>query len=90
MGAPPVADTAAPHRITKPRQTDVGLTGLFFFFGDVVGNIADVAAQDPAKCLQCVGADAFVSFEAGDLRGANMVMLDESILGNSTLFHKRP
>lgn len=46
--------------------------------------------QDSAKGVDGVGAYAFVSFQPGDLRGADVILLDEGILGESFFFHGFP
>ena len=53
-------------------------------------NVLHSAVEDAAEKLDGVGADAFVALEAGDLRGTDMVLLDESILRNTFFFHGAP
>ena len=63
---------------------------LLLIFGYILHNVTHIAIQDPAEHLDGVGADAFVSFQAGDLSGADMVLLDEGILCDTTEFHHFP
>lgn len=39
-----------------------------------------LAIENPAKHLYGMGADAFVALQAGDLRGADVMLLDEGVL----------
>lgn len=47
---------------------------------DIFHNIPDLAIENPAKHLYGMGADAFVALQAGDLRGADVMLLDEGVL----------
>lgn len=37
-----------------------------------------------------MGADTFVAFEAGELSGADVILLDKGVLGDSPLLHGFP
>lgn len=58
--------------------------------GNIVRDIADVTAEDAAKNLQRMGADAFVALEAGDLPGTDVVLFDEGILRDALFPHHAP
>ena len=53
-------------------------------------NVLHAAVEDAAENIDGVGADTFVALEAGDLGGADMVFLDEGILGDALFLHKSP
>lgn len=55
-----------------------------------MGNIADIAVQNAAKNLQRMGADAFISLQACDLAGTDVILLDQRILRNPLLLHRHP
>lgn len=57
---------------------------------DIFHDVPDLAVQDPAKHLDGVGADAFVSFQASDLSGADVVQLDGGVLGDAFFLHHFP
>ena len=66
-------------------------SGIFLFFiFDIFHHIADLAFEDLAEDFDGVGADAFVSFEAGELSGADVILLDQGILSDAPFLHGFP
>ena len=60
------------------------------FFWDILHNIAHIALQNAAKCVDSMGANTFISFQTGDLPGADAILLDQGILCDAFLFHCKP
>ncbi len=56
----------------------------------ILHNILHPAVEDAAKGLNGVGADALIALEAGDLRGADMMLFHEGILRDSLFLHGLP
>ena len=67
-----------------------GFRDYLFFIFDIFHHIADLAFEDLAEDFDGVGADAFVSFEAGELSGADVILLDQGILSDAPFLHGFP
>ena len=57
------------------------------FVGNVLHDVAHITVQNAAEHFNGVGADTFISLQAGDLTGAYMVLLDERILTDAFCSH---
>ena len=83
------------HFPSKSYEKIPGRTGenrlvLQFFVGDIDHNVFDPTMQDLAEDFNGVGTDTFIPFQTGDLPRTDLVLLDQSILGNAPLFHNIP
>ena len=68
-------------RINKKKDTQcVSFVSVIFVLFNIFHNIAHLAVKYFAEHLDGMCADAFVPFQAGDLRGTDVVLLDEGIL----------
>ena len=57
---------------------------------DMFSYIFQITVQDTAQMIECVRADAFVFSKAVQLAGADIILVDELILGYSPLLHRIP
>ena len=58
--------------------------------GYVAHDILHLAAKNSAKHVNGVGTDTFVSLQACNLSGTDMIPVDQGILRNSFFFHNVP
>lgn len=69
---------------------ETGFLYVFLIGLHVFHNVPDLAMEYFTEDFDGVGADALISFEPCDLSGADMVLLDQSVLGDSLLLHNLP
>ena len=74
----------------EKRKATEGPSPLLWVVGDVLHHILHPAIQYPAKHFDGVGADIFVSLDAGDLAGADVVGVDQAVLCDLLLAHGFP
>ena len=63
---------------------------LRFLVGNIFHDIFHAALQYAAEHLDGVGRDTFVALQPGDLCRADVVFLDQRILGDPSLLHHLP
>ena len=63
---------------------------LCFAVFDILHDIAHLAVQNPAKHLDGMGADAFVSLQPGDLPGTDVIFFYKRVLRDSFLLQHIP
>ncbi len=56
----------------------------------ILHDIFDFTLKYPTKHIYCVGAHALVSLEPCNLAGADIILLDKSVLSYSFIFHRFP
>jgi hypothetical protein len=64
--------------------------GRFLIVWEIYCDFFKIAIQDLAQHIQSVGAHAVVFAQTIKLTGAEMVVLDELILRDTTIFHRSP
>ena len=57
---------------------------------NVFHNISNLTVENFTKHLNCIGAYTFVSFQSGNLAGADMMLFNQGVLGNTPFFHNVP
>jgi len=62
------------HRKTRLIQPNQAC--FLFFIGNILHDVLNLTAENPAKHFNGVGADTFVPLQPGDLSGADMVLFD--------------
>lgn len=60
------------------------------FVRDVFHYVFHAAIQDSAKHFDRVGTDAFVALQAGELPGADAILVDQRILRHASFAHGFP
>ena len=60
------------------------------FVRDVFHYVFHAAIQDSAKHFDRVGTDAFVALQAGELTGADAVLVDQRVLRHTPFAHGFP
>ena len=66
------------------------IIGGLFLFVCILHNVFHIALQNSAKHIDGVCADAFISFQSCELAGADVVPLDQSVLGDAFFFQDLP
>lgn len=66
------------------------IPGFLFFIFDIFHHITNLAFENFTEDFDGVGTDAFVSFEAGELSGADVILLDQGVLSDAPFLHGFP
>ena len=63
---------------------------VLYVIRNIFHNVTDFTVKYLAEDLNSMGAYTLISLQSGNLSGADVVILDQRILGNTLLFHDIP